>query len=62
MRALIRAAIVGSVVIGSAAFAQGYVCAIDNLPMYRTAYTQVVDGIMLQRWDCPKGHSTWARP
>lgn len=59
MKLWMKAAIVGSVVISSAAFAQNYLCVVDDTPMMWTGRTQADSGKLLKEYRCLRGHTTW---
>lgn len=56
----IKAGIVSSILIGTAAWAFAS-CPIDGSSMYFTGNTQVVDGVLLKEYRCPRGHISWGR-
>jgi len=58
-RLWIKAAIASSILVGSAAVAQNYVCVVDQLPMMFTGATRFEFGVMLREYRCARGHKVW---
>ncbi len=42
-----------------AAYAQNYICQLDNTSMYFTGNTKLEWGKLLKEYKCPNGHTAW---